>query len=316
MQVKRGISINLPANAKVRGVEKLNGGSVEVVYTIDIQISRPDPLKGGTYPYQKEGSPYWYCRIKDGRDEFMHIPTWDLQYSDVLWDPFIEEVRGECKAKVEEFLDNIVEAMNYKTEAGIWIPVYEPSPSTDGGLQFVELQEPLVGIGCKDWEWLFKEYSPENESTMLTKGEYFLILLRWIKDGLCNVRDVIQNSKKIGLFSDSVNSASGIELTGNHEFGGVYGLVGNTRKIVKESKSINSGFMFFGGPYYRSGEYYSASTFDRDIYFNGQGKRKMYGGCSASLFKALLAKVYFFFCKQPKDERFLDESVALICLKK
>ena len=37
--------------------------------------------------YQKDNNtPYWYCKIKDGRDEFMHLYFEDLTEDDVLYD--------------------------------------------------------------------------------------------------------------------------------------------------------------------------------------------------------------------------------------
>jgi len=58
---------------------------VNVTVTEVSKIPKPTPLIGGTEVYQKEGLPYWYCRIKNGRDEFMHLYFGDLTNEDILY---------------------------------------------------------------------------------------------------------------------------------------------------------------------------------------------------------------------------------------
>ncbi|MBQ2938208.1 MAG: hypothetical protein IJE05_04965 [Clostridia bacterium] len=67
--------VKLPEDDKYRKVAITEDG-----------IPKPERLLGGTEVYQKEGVPYWYCKIKNGRDEFMHLYTEDLVEEDLYFD--------------------------------------------------------------------------------------------------------------------------------------------------------------------------------------------------------------------------------------
>lgn len=98
----------------------------------------------------------------------------------------------------------------------------------------------------------FKTYSPKNGSHMASITTNFLLLLRWLKDGLATVEQLADNSKEIGHFCDSENAKHDFEKTGERQFGGLKGFAGNTYKIVKDSES-SSGFSFLGDYYYFAG---------------------------------------------------------------
>lgn len=309
---------------------------------LDVSIPKPEKLIGGTEVYQKEGLPYWFCKI--GNDEFMHVYMEDLVEEDLYYDfkkkeprknlliipyksyeslygviftqhynygpeylpgckefPLKREnsfgycipikrtewnkesmievmLQEECgmfysdhgfedegsmiehilQEKTEfnsedigreypapevernyrlqkEFEKNVFEALKNKPKEGYrWIPVYEPSLKR-GRLQFVKGKEPFVCSSYSEWEKLIREYLPENESSTFSTNTYFLLLLRWLKDRIATIDQLVSDSKDIGHFEDSPNAKHGIEHTGEREFGGLYGFVGNTVKIMQGS---------------------------------------------------------------------------------
>ncbi len=265
MKKEKAICIYLPDGAEYRRVEATDGG-ISIIYaeetandtakvskTVSKAIPKPTPLIGGTEVYQKEGLPYWYCKIKDGRDEFMHLYFGDLTDDDILYTEdgkkrkFVTERQKKFRADVMKALDNMPE------EGFRWIPVYEPSKDDGGNIQYVSGANVLRGLNSYNWEKAFQNYSPENGSRMSSITTYFLLSLRLLKDGFATVEQLADNSEQIGHYRDSENAKDTFEKTGEREFGGLYGFVGNTYKIVKDSES-SSGFSLLGGDYGISGD--------------------------------------------------------------
>ena len=218
-----------------------------------VTIPKPKALVGGSEVYQKDGLPYWYCKIKGGRDEFMHLYMEDLSLNDLFYDPMTGRKIAFTTRKQKEFKQNVWTAVENKPKEGFrWIPVYEPSlvsyiaesvfyfrPSLmqDIKIQFMAGKKPFIGHTCLDWDRILNTYSPENESGMASKTTYFLLLLRWLKDGIYTSEQLEDTSEKIWNDEDLEDAKGGDETTGERGFGGLYGFVGNTRKIVKDSES-------------------------------------------------------------------------------
>ena len=254
MKIEKGIRIKLPASAEYRRVEVTDRG-ILVIYAEENHISKalpkPPPLIGGTEVYQKEGLPYWFCKIKD-RDEFMSLYFGDLSSDDVRYTADGKR-RKFVTEKQKKFRKNVLKALNMPTEGFRWIPVYEPSLGEDNNLQYVAGKEVLRKLTVHEWEEKCQNYSPENESKMATITTYFLLLLRLMKDGFATLEQVADNSKEIGHFWDSNDAKYEFEKTGERQLGGLYGFVGNTRKIVKDSES-STGFSLLGGTYRLHGD--------------------------------------------------------------
>ena len=89
--------------------EKVNGKVTELSTNPN---TKPTPLIGSTEVYQKDGLPYWYCRIKNGRDEFMYLYFGDLTNDDVLYTAdgktreFVTEWQKKFKSYVMKALEN------------------------------------------------------------------------------------------------------------------------------------------------------------------------------------------------------------------
>ena len=267
MKKEKAIRINLPDGAEYRRVEVTDGG-ISIIYAEESAmdtakvsknvlkaIPKPTPLIGGTEVYQKVGIPYWFCKIKDGRDEFMHLYFGDLTDDDILYNEdgkkreFVTERQKKFRADVMKALENIPE------EGFRWIPVYEPSKGDGGNLQYVSGAYVLRGLNSYNWEDAFQNYSPENGSRMSSITTYFLLLLRLLKDGFATVEQLADDSKEIGHYGDSKNAKHEFEKTGECQIGGLYGFAGNTYKIVKDSES-SSGFSLLGGIYFNIGDIY------------------------------------------------------------
>lgn len=253
--------VDLPENTKYRKVVTENR-RVGIVYSdeetdlsseeyADVKIPKPKELVGGTEVYKKEGIPYWYCKIKNGRDEFMHIYMEDLTEEDLIYDYKTRELRKFVTKRQKQFKANVLEALSNKPKEGYrWIPVFEPSSDGNGGMKFVKGEKPLFGFGNdRDRSEKMNEYSPENESGRCSKATYFLLLLRWLKDGVATLEQLADDSTDIGHYYKSKGSKNDFELTGDRMFGGLYGFVGNTYKIIGE---LYEGFCV-GGCYFSNG---------------------------------------------------------------
>ena len=267
MKKEEVLYVNLPDGADYRRAEVTEDGRLAVFYTkncvnsketikVKGSIPRPKPLIGGTEVYQKDnGTPYWYCRIKDGRDEFMHIYFDDLTEKDLLYDANGKE-RHFITEKQEKFKADVMKALKKKTKRGYsWIPVYEPSMNKIGDIYYLKEQYVTRGLFANEWEYEIARYSPRNGSKVASITTYFLLLLRWLKDGIATIEQLAENSKDIGHYFDTDNAQYRFEKTGEREFGGLYGFVGNTCKIVKDSES-KSGFSSLGGHYDNLGHQY------------------------------------------------------------
>ena len=223
----------------------------------EILIPKPQKLIGGTEVYQKEGLPYWFCRIKGGRDEFMHLYTEDLTRHDVLYDDYEDEFRDyNITHNTYKFKDELLQCVEQKPENGfVWIPVYEPSSDGNDEIQFVGEETPLTGLSAIEWERRFEVYSPENESQMAQKSTGFLLLLRWLKDGMSDIVELAEDSGNIGHYL-YYGQEEKLEMTGERFFGGLAGFVGNTVKIMKVCDPRDNRRTF----YQTSGSYMSFSN--------------------------------------------------------
>lgn len=255
---KKVLYFKLPEGAKYRETSVTADGMIGIVYVEEhkctchqkmenamakakleiAEIPKPTPLIGGGEVYKNNYLPYWYCAIKNGRDVFMHLYMEDLTEVDLLYDFRIGRKRLFDSRKKAEYKENVIEALKNKPKEGYrWIPVYEPSPAPDGGIQFVKGKKPLVNISCAEWGQKLRQYSPVNGSEELSKWTYFLLTLRWLKDGVATLDEVVEHSENIGHYSDSDNAKNEFEKTGEREFGGLCGFVGNTCVFVKDHKS-------------------------------------------------------------------------------
>lgn len=262
MPKEKVMYINLPEGAYYQRVEVTEDGKIGIIYTeqdvsnekpikapLIVSIPKPIPLIGGTEVYQKNnGTPYWYCKIKEGRDEFMHLYFKDLTEYDLLYDKNGKK-RKFIKEKQKKFRENVLEALKNKPKEGYrWIPVFEPSMDSNGYLQYVSGARVLIGKihDSYGWEKKIKEYSPANGSRIASITTYFLLALRWLKDGVATLKQLADDSKDIGHYCNSKGTKKHFEETGEREFGGLFGFVGNTYKIVKDSAACSS-FSTVGG---------------------------------------------------------------------
>ncbi len=242
---------------KVIVAGKTRGGNVEECTCqpkekVKVEIPKPKPLVGGSEVYQND-VPYWYCKIKG--DTFMYLYMEDLTEEDLLYDSKTGKKREFSTTREKKYKNDVLESLANKPKEGFrWISVYEPSHVPNGSVQFVEGKIiPLVGRKCPEWDKILEEYSPENESAMISKTTCLLLSLRWLKDGFASLEQLADHSEEIGHYWDSDSEYYySFEPTGKRKFGGIYGFVGNTRKIIKDPNS-ESGYSFLGGYYYDNG---------------------------------------------------------------
>lgn len=280
--MKKVLYVELPEGAKYQTVELTEDGRIGIVYTeecnnkekttktkqtVSKALPKPTPLIGGTEVYQKENNTnYWYCKIKD-RDEFMYLYFADLTKNDLIYDANGGK-RKFTTSKQKTFKANVLKALENMSKRGYsWLPAYEPSKDENGNIQFVSGKVVLKGLSSYEWEERLKHYSPENGSKMASITTYFLLLLRWLKDGHATVQQLADDSSEIGHYWNSENAEHDCEKIGERQFGGFYGFVGNTYKIVKDPDS-GSGFSLLGGRYYGNGDEYPVADVYHVCYAN------------------------------------------------
>lgn len=250
MTKEKVMYVRLPEGAKYRKVKVTADGEIAISYTEECNegkvtpIPKPVSLIGGTAVYQKDnGTEYWYCKIKGGRDEFMHLYFGDLTEEDLLYDANGRQ-REFITDRQKDFKANILKALKNKPEEGFrWLPVYEPSSDGNGNVKYVSRETVLTGLDSYEWEEILKNYSPQNGSREAPITTYFLLLLRWLKDGLATIKQLADNPEDI--FGNCWN-CNIIEKTGEREFAGLYGMTVNTYKEVKDTDS-ETGFSLLGG---------------------------------------------------------------------
>ena len=266
MKEEKVLYVKLPEGVQYRKVIVAEDGMIGIAYSEEctcqqkekakVEIPKPKALVGGSEVYQNDEVPYWYCKIKNGRDTFMHVYMEDLTEEDLLYDSETGRKRKFFTDRQKKYKKDVLEALANKPKEGFrWIPVYEPSRTTDGSVQFVKGEKPLVGLSCPEWDKMLEEYSPENESGKSSKTTYFLLSLRWLKDGFATLKQLAEHSEEIGHYWDSEDAKHEFEKTGERKFGGVCGFVGNTGKIVEDSNSA-LGYSLLGGNYYNFGYKY------------------------------------------------------------
>lgn len=252
MKKEKEMFITLPEGAKFLSASETGNGRLKISY-YEEQIrtlrapSIPVPLVGGSPVYKKDGSPYWFCTIKGGRDEFMYIYMDDLSSDDLLYTAEGERRRFKTD-KQEVFKKNVMMALADMPEEGFrWLPTCEPSEEAYWALKFVPGNEVITDRSILDWQNMVFNYSPINGSTIASKTTYFLLALRYLKDKIATLEELSDNSSTIGNYRDCTDESS-LENSGRRTIGGLSGIVGNTKKLVLDPDSP-TGISIVGGSY-------------------------------------------------------------------
>ena len=271
MKKEKVMFIKLPEGAKFLGASETDNGRLMISYYEEpvhnsMAPSIPVPLVGGSIIYQKVGLPYWFCRIKD-RDEFMYLRMDDLSSDDLLYSANGERRRFKTD-KQEVFKRNVMLALADMPEEGFrWLPAYEPSEKDYGELQYVPGEEVFTDQSISDWQNMVFNYSPINGSTIASKTTYFLLALRYLKDGIATLEEIADNSSAIGNYRDGKEDFF-LEKAGERTLGGLSGIVGNTKKLVRDLDSP-TGISIVGGSFASFGYEHPMASI-----------RKVYPGCN------------------------------------
>lgn len=209
--------------------------------------NKPNPIIGGTKVYQKPRkvpkTDYWYCKIQEA--EFMYLDFSNLTKNDLLFDSNGKERKFKT-LKQKKLKNAIFDALKSKPDNGFaWIQVCEPYLHNDGTIEFDPKRKITGGIKTFEWENVASNYLPENGSQLATATIYYLLLLRWLKDGWVTLEDLADNSSRIGKYRTSKHPKD--------EFAGLKHFAGSTYKIIKDPAS-KSGFSLMGGSYRDSGD--------------------------------------------------------------
>ncbi|MBE5805775.1 MAG: hypothetical protein E7313_03580 [Clostridiales bacterium] len=148
----------------------------------------------------------------------------------------------------ESFLENLREAVDTGVNP-FKVPIYDPSISKNGSLQFVAGCKPAVGYSFDE----LKELASKNGVQLGSKNQYILFLATiihrlveegWTKDA---IYAVCTDSTEVGHYYNSKKAKHDFEVTGSRKIAGKCDL-GNTYKILAKDEKAG-GFWLAGGCY-------------------------------------------------------------------
>jgi hypothetical protein len=248
-------SMSVPEGQKCIRIERDGEKVVPIFAEMKKVPPKPAALIGCSEPaLRKDG--FWSCKREKDGSSYTWIYTEDLTHN--FFEQCVTVGVGQESAK-----NGIIQAINHKPEGkGFWVTTFEPtfSQKTET-LQSVKNANPSFALDGTnlDWEELAKNFDLENESNLLSESGYFLILARWIKDGIATWSDIGDDSSKIGNYRNH-HFPIQIELTGYRYFGGLFGFVGNTFKVLKiTEKESKIPFLTIGGHYDCNGRTFNAT---------------------------------------------------------
>lgn len=199
--------------------------------------------------YSKKDSPYFFTKIY-GKDEFMAVDISDLS---------IEDIPPRFKRFLEKYLlkrkiaPNDMKGINRKPY--FFISAKEASLVDDKkspiSLQFIDGAEPVF-LTFEQWDKLANDYF-KGVSQLADISDYFLLLLRLLKDGLIKEEEIDSDSSRLGNLLDGKNPSKSFERTGMREFFGL-AIFGNTSKTVKNSYSHRFKYAQMGGDAFSYGK--------------------------------------------------------------
>jgi len=232
--------VEMPEAEPIKMQNKKGEANVAQNQEVAIKIPKPKPLIGGGEVYQVENLPYWFCKIKNGRDTFMHVYMEDLSIDDLLKDAKTGAERKFVTSDKIELKNNALKALQNKPIEGFrWVPVYEVSTAPGGSLQFIKGEKPLTELKCPEWETILKAYSPENESSMISKTTYLLLTVRFLKDGIATLEEVMECSMLSAIHSENSKQASE-ETKKQKELGGLGWFGGDNFIITKDGNTYHT----------------------------------------------------------------------------
>lgn len=149
----------------------------------------------------------------------------------------------------ESFLENLREAVDTGVNP-FKVPIYDPSISKNGSLQFVAGCKPAVGYSFDE----LKELASKNGVQLGSKNQYILFLAtiinRLIEEGWTKanaIYAVCTDSTEVGHYWNSKKIKHDFEVTGSRKIAGKCDL-GNTFKILAKDEKAG-GFWLAGGCY-------------------------------------------------------------------
>lgn len=204
--------------------------------------------------YTKKDSPYFFTKIY-GRDEFMLVDLSDLSLMDIpqRFRRFIE--KNLLKRKI---VPNDMKGVNRK----LYFFISSKEASLIGGnikdktsnvsLQFIDGVEPPYNLTFEQWELLSSNYM-RGVSELADISDYFLLLLRLLKDKVISEEEIDRDSSNIGHYRDGKDPKNKLEKTGARELAGL-SIFGNTSNTVKNSWSTKFKYAQMGGDYFSYGK--------------------------------------------------------------
>lgn len=194
--------------------------------------------KGTTEVFQKQKVVNKFFARVNG-DEFMLVDI-----SNVHEIPkFISSYLQECQ--------NVkVSKLKAPKKSYFWVATKEPSIDQEGKrLQFKTGYQVLIGKTGLEWELLAKEYSPENESALITLSQYIYMLADMYQEGELLSSQLIESTSTMeGAFVRNK-----LKETGWQEYAGL-SIWGNTANLVQYDLEQGFKYAMLGDSVYSCGK--------------------------------------------------------------
>ena len=196
--------------------------------------------------YTKKDSPYFFTKIY-GRDEFMLVDLSDLTLMDIpqRFKRFVQ--KDILKRKM---VPNDMKVLNRKPY--LFISSKEASLLDANNIQFIDGAEPPYNLAFETWEKLSSNYM-KGVSELADISDYFLLLLRLLKDNIIYEEEIDGDASRTGHYRDGKDPKNKLEKTGARELAGL-SIFGNTSNTVKNSWSTKFKYAQMGGDYFSYGK--------------------------------------------------------------
>ena len=180
---------------------------------------------------------------KNEKFRLIEVSNWTLE------EPFLKQkVENE---KQEEFLNFIKQIIKDGKNKDFICPVMDPSLDEKNNIVYVPKKEPATSKSAKWWNEKFEKFSEQYESRMGTIYEYALLQEKRLEKKEATLKELVDDSKKLGNYWDSFKSRHRLEMTASNPVGDFYDLA-NLSKIVQDPDKIFSTdrFVLMGGSFY------------------------------------------------------------------
>ena len=162
----------------------------------------------------------------------------------------VHEIPKFISSYLQECQNVKVSKLKAPKKSYFWVATKEPSIDQEGKrLQFKTGYPVLIGKTGFEWELLAKEYSPENESALITLSQYIYMLADMYQEGELLSSQLIESTSTMeGAFVRNK-----LKETGWQEYAGL-SIWGNTANLVQYDLEQGFKYAMLGDSVYSCGK--------------------------------------------------------------